>query len=385
MSIKQLIKSAVDKITDNFNIKNIILFESVPAYSDNTKAVFDEMIKREFNNSYQLIWVCEKKEEVKDLNEYFKETKNVKCVGVSDFVYKFYYRKTAKAFIVCNLFLLKAKPEQYYCDLAHGCALKNAAGTYSLPKSCKDADVMTISNYMAPYDAHNLMCDVKCMKPLGYARNDDLFKQINVHKYFNNISFDKVIYWLPTYRQNRWGDRVHSDISMPIIYSRENAERVNEEAKRNNVLIIVKVHPAQDLSKISEFNLSNLVFIKNDFFSGKDITNYQLLGSSDAMLSDYSSVYYDYLLTDKPIGLCFDDFEEYSKREGFTMNVDEILAGGEKLYNVDDLCNFIKSVAEGEDRLKDKRNEIKNLVHDRIDNQSSVRITDYLENKISNL
>ena len=241
---------------------------------------------------------------------------------------------------------------------------------------------MTISNYMAPYDAHNLMCDVKCMKPLGYARNDDLFNHINVHKYFNNISFDKVIYWLPTYRQNRWGDRIHSDISMPIIYSRENAERVNEEAKKNSVLIIVKVHPAQDLSKISEFNLSNLVFIKNEFFSGKDLTNYQLLGSSDAMVSDYSSVYYDYLLTDKPIGLCFDDFEEYSKREGFTMNVDEILAGGEKLYNVDDLCNFIKSVAEGKDMLKDKRNEIKNLVHDRVDNNSTSRIVDYLEKKI---
>jgi CDP-glycerol glycerophosphotransferase (TagB/SpsB family) len=166
---------------------------------------------------------------------------------------------------------------------------------------------------------------------------------------------------------------------MPIIHNEKIACSLNEYAKNNKVLIIVKIHPSQDISKISEFNYSNLIFIKNDFFEDKDITNYQLLGSCDALISDYSSVYYDYLLADKPIGLCFEDFDEYNEREGFTLDPNLILAGGVKIYNCDDMCDFISDIANGNDILKDKRNEIKNLVHSNTDNLSTKRVVDYLE------
>lgn len=379
--IKQL-KPPIDRITDSFSIRDVILFESAPDYADNTKSVFDEMIRRGINKSNKLIWVCEKRENAKRFNKKFKKAENVHFTHIFSIKYQFYYRKIAKAFIVCNLFLLKAKDQQYYIDLAHGCALKNAAGTYSLPNNCQNADIITISKYMAPFDAHNLMMKPSCMVPLGYARNDDLFKPIDVHKVFADYNFKTIIYWLPTYRQNKWKDRFHSDISMPILYSENEARTLNDFAASHNALIVVKIHPAQDLSKIEEFNLSNIVFIKNDFFYDKSFTNYQLLGSCDAMISDYSSVYYDYLLCDKPIGLCFDDFEEYNKREGFTMDPNVILKGGEKLYNIDDLCRFVQSVVNGEDRLSNERNEIKYLVHDHIDNKSTERIVDYIEKKL---
>lgn len=383
MGLKSIVKFVLDKITDTiFPIGNVILFESSPEYSDNTRAVFDEMLRRNVNSKYKLIWACEKEERREDFNKKFQAVKNVFAVNFSSYIYKFYYSKKAKAFICCNMFLQKQKPQQYYCNLAHGCALKNAVG-YSLPKMCENADVMTISEYMAPFDAHNLSHNPECMRALGYARNDDLFNKIDVKKVFGSHSFNKVIYWLPTYRQNRWGDKFHSDISMPILYTENEARQLNACAKDNDVLVVVKVHPAQDLSKIQEFNLSNVIFIKNEFFFDKAFTNYQLLGSSDAMISDYSSVYYDYLLCDKPIGLCFDDFEEYKEREGFTMDPDVILKGGEKLYNINDLCAFVKSVANGEDKLSAERKEIKNLVHDYIDNQSTKRIVDYLETKIN--
>lgn len=100
------------------------------------------------------------------------------------------------------------------------------------------------------------------------------------------------------------------------------------------------------------------------------------------MISDYSSVYYDYLLCDKPIGLCFDDFDEYNKNEGFTVDPNFILAGGEKIYNAQDMCDFIERIANGEDKLKDKRNEIKNLCHLYKDDKSAKRVADYILNKI---
>jgi CDP-glycerol glycerophosphotransferase (TagB/SpsB family) len=382
MSVKELLKGIIEPLTDKFPIKNIILFESVPDYSDNTKAVFDEMLKRGLNKDYQLIWICSDKDAVPTLEKRFESTENVRFIHVDDLKYKLYFRKAARAFIVCNAFLHRAKPEQYYIHLAHGCALKNASGSYSLPENCSDADVLTISEYMAPFDAYNLNCSAECMRALGYPRNDELFSHIDLHAAFPGYSFDKFIYWLPTYRQNKWGDRVHSDISMPIIYTAAEAEALNQCAKDKNVLIAVKVHQVQDISKVQEYNFSNLIFIKNDFFADKSFSNYQLLGSSDALISDYSSVYYDYLLCDKPIGLCFDDFEEYNKREGFTMDVNIILKGGVKLYNIDDLCAFVSDVADGNDTLCVPRNEIKDLTHDHIDSKSSERVTDYIISKI---
>lgn len=379
--IKIFIKRILDLVSNLFPISNIIIFESDPELADNTYYVFYELLKRHANEKNKLVWVCHSKESTKKLNNFFQGEKNIFCVHIQSYMYKFYYSKKAKAFIVCNLFPKKQKKEQYYCNLAHGCALKNAVG-YSLPENCKDSDVMTISNYMAPFDAFNLSHDVNYMRPLGYARNDDLFVNVDLKSVFLDHSFEKMIYWLPTYRQYHGESSVHSDISMPILYSRKEATILNECARKNDVLIVVKVHPSQDLEKIEEYNLSNVLFIKNDYFLDKDFTNYQLLGNSDAMLSDYSSVYYDYLLCDKPIGLCWDDFEEYNKREGFTMNPEFILKGGEKIYNINDLCDFVESVANGEDNLRNERNEIKNLVHDHFDNKSTERIVDYLETKI---
>ena len=41
--------------------KKWIVFESVPDLSDNTKAVFDEMVRRKLNQKYLFIWVVSDK------------------------------------------------------------------------------------------------------------------------------------------------------------------------------------------------------------------------------------------------------------------------------------------------------------------------------------
>ena len=384
MYIITVLKSIIGRLTDLLPIKNVIIFESYPHYSDNTKSVFDELVRRGWNKKYKFVWVCETEADVQSMKKISADFVNFKCVCMDSYIYKLYYKKVAKAFIVCNKMLHKNKPgKQYYCHLMHGATIKNTLGKYSLPQACRPADIITLSEFIGKYDAHNLMCEETRLISLGYARNDDLFDKIDIAKVFPDKSFGKIIYWLPTYRQHRYGNNtIHSNISMPIIHNVEAAAEINECAKRNGVLIIVKVHHAQDLSKITEYEFSNLIFIKNNFFEDKSFTNYHLLGSSDALISDYSSVYYDYLLCDKPIALCWEDFAEYEKREGFTVNPYEMLAGGEKVYTVEDFCSFITAVANGEDKLCDIRRELCDKVHKYKDNKSTQRIVDYLETRI---
>ena len=60
-----------------------------------------------------------------------------------------------------------------------------------------------------------------------------------------------------------------------------------------------------------------------------------MLGSSDALITDYSSVYFDYLLLDKPIGFTVDDMELYIKDRGFIFNnPEEYMPGKRYIMNM---------------------------------------------------
>ena len=147
--------------------------------------------------------------------------------------------------------------------------------------------------------------------------------------------------------------------------------------------MVLKPHFAQDVSRLMDIDLSNLVLINDVFLRENHVMNYELLGKADALLTDYSSVYHDYLLTGRPIGLCWDDYEEFAQREGFAVDVDTVLAGGEKLYTADDLCGFITRLSRGEDLLKDQRAEVFRMIHDYQDADSSRRVVEHIQAKLA--
>lgn len=374
------LKNIADKLIKLLPVGNIICFESIPALSDNTKAVFDEMVCRGFNSKYKLVWYIEEdidKADLPDIPNVFYVFENDKSLSAwLDKKIKF---SRAKVFISCNWFFPYRKKNQHYIHLCHGAAFKQSDTHYQYPKYVEHA--VDLSEYLMQYQAQSAHFPAESFLPLGYPRNDILFKNSDkAKKAFSDYSYEKLIYWMPTYRQSKSDGRNCSNISIPIIYNMEDAVAVNACAKDNHVLIVVKPHFAQDVSNITSLNLSNIIFIDNDFLIKHDILNYELLSESDALLSDYSSVYYDYLLKDRPIGLCWEDFEDYKSRNGFIVDPDYIMAGGEKIYTADDLCRFICNVADGKDVLKDKRNEIKYIAHKYADGNATKRVTDFIIN-----
>lgn len=361
---------------------NTICFESNPDLTDNTYSVFNELIRRGVNNRYRFVWILNEAET--DINKYPK-INNVSYIPLKNIngtfnVKALFTLATSKVILSSHLIFSKFNKKQKYFYLAHGTAMKKTTEHYFFPKNSLDANVLTLSEYIADFDQINLKCRRDKMLSFGFPRNDDLFdKSTDIRQFFQNTDFDKVIYWMPTYRQHKSVCANHSNISMPILHNNESAEIINQTAKANRVLIIVKPHPAQDISLIKQYNYSHLKFIDKSFFDENHVKNYQILAVCDALVSDYSSVYYDYLLCDKPIGLCWEDFDEYNKREGFTVDPKFIMKGGEKIYTTDDFCAFIERIAAGEDPQKKERNEIKDLCHLHIDNGSTKRVVDYIE------
>lgn len=375
--------SIYSKLISLFGLKKYVLFESSPDFSDNTLYVFNEMIKRGLNKSYKFIWVLNNDKNININTNKFCQIKNVKVINKKSAVFKLYYSYFAKILICCNNFLPKRNSKQKVVFLGHGCAIKDVRGKYEVPKSYENDKGMSLSPFLAQYDAKTLNAKSDFMLPLGYPRNDILFEEkIDLEKLFG-IKADKFIYWLPTFRRHKNDSkRVCSSISIPVIHNEDNAVRLNEAAKENNVVIIVKPHPAQDLSYIKEMSLSNILFIDNSFLNKNGVENYRVLGSSDALLTDYSSVMYDYLLVNKPIGLCWEDIEEYKELEGLIFNDEElesVTRGCSKIYTCDDMLQFIIDLASDNDYLKQQREETRSFLHKYTDANSTARVTDYIE------
>lgn len=381
MRIKSFLKKAVALFLGVFPTSNVIVFESAPIYADNTRAVFDEMVRRHMHKKYRFVWLHDPRtvppQGVQHVR--FEKMSDGTLTTKLRNLYYFYF---AKAFISCNAVLPARRKGQYAICLMHGAPLKKVRSHYTLPQGLDD--IVSFSEYLMPYEAMNTGSDINKMRLLGFPRNDILLKtKLDTHALFNNTEFDKLIYWMPTYRQHGKVGVSYSNIAMPIIYNEEIAEQINKQAKKNRVLVVIKPHFAQDVSRIKIMNLSNIRFIDDDFLSEHGIINYELLGKADALLTDYSSVYYDYLLTDRPIGLCWDDYEVFEEREGFIVDMDTVLAGGEKIYTTDDLCGFIARIAAGKDVLCVERRKVTDLIHHYKDENSTKRVVDLIEKKLS--
>ena len=62
---------------------------------------------------------------------------------------------------------------------------------------------------------------------------------------------------------------------------------------------------------------THIKFIQNSDLINQGITLYNLIGESDCLISDYSSVIFDYLLHNRPMVFTDSDFDSYKNHRGF--------------------------------------------------------------------
>ena len=146
---------------------------------------------------------------------------------------------------------------------------------------------------------------------LGFPRNDNLFsspKEGSVRTWLKKntrFEFRYVAVYAPTYR-NYPG--AYDDSIFGFKASSSEIESFLEE---NKILIVVKYHPLQDL-KGHTFPPHILEYKKS-----YDFSLYDLLAVADVLISDYSSVIHDFILTGKPVVLNTFDKAKYDDTRGF--------------------------------------------------------------------
>ncbi len=367
--------------------KNRIIFESHPEMTCNTYPVYKYLLEKGLNDKYEFVWLSEDASKYKN----FKE-KNVSFLNYSKYeksaIEKFkymYYISTAKALVYSNQFLGTYGKDRISLWLQHGMPLKASNGTYCIKNRCTTA--LCESEFFADNFSSDARVDKDKMIFLGFPRNDLLLKENDSFDKFGFAKYDKVIFWLPTFRQrndnakNKKVDGFEMEnrgTGIPAIETAEDMSKVNKYLKANNCLLVLKPHPVQDMSAVSEKGLSNFFIINDNTLKEKDVQLYELLGRCDAMITDYSSVYYDYLLTDKPIGLTIGDIDEYIAKRGFVYKKPLDILKGEYIYDTDGLITFLGNVINNNDVAKEERAAVKNMIHTITDGSSAQKVGDYI-------
>jgi len=373
------IKKILKWIISLLPIRNSILLESVPDLSDNTLSLYEYFLKIGLNKTYRIVW------KVNSMQNY-DLPKNVICISSENawnIVRFYYYRFFSKVIISCNKSIGSIHKNQVSFYLNHGTPCKRTRDYFNISKNVNYC--LVPSDYLKELYSYEFNVDVDKIFTTGFARNDELFHPLDLHNIIST-NFEKVVVWYPTFRQHKTQKKiVNTKIknALPLLTNDEDIYRLDNYLMNSSTILVIKPHFAQDMQYIKSIRTNNILFIDDEFFKKNNIKSYQFVGNCDALLTDYSSIYYDYTLCDKPIGLVWDDFEEYSSNPGLIHNYEYYFQGGEKIYSIDELILFIKRVHDNIDLLNKERNFIKRIVNVSCTPDCSKRTSDFIIDKSS--
>lgn len=310
-----------------------ILFMSFggKSFSDSPQKMYD-YLKKHNDERLELVWAFENPERIKEISDHEK----VKVDTV-----KFYLTAlSAKAWVTNSSIErgLKFKNKKtFYFDTWHGTPIKKMGSdilenkSFSSKGGFEQVDGFVVqSNYEANVFSRVFNIEQKKMLKFGLPRNDELVnEQTNrekTRKKFNLLSTDKVILYAPTFREFNHNS-IHQITSDAEILMKSLAKKLP-----TNYKILVRAHYEVDIIKGSLKNSDRLINVS----SYANIND--LIDASDMLISDYSSVIFDYALTQKPIFVFSYDFDEYSEKRGLYFDIEKQLLAAR---NVNDLSQLI--------------------------------------------
>ena len=351
-------------------------------FTDNARAMFEFLVNNGYNQKYEIIYMVSDRKKFR--NMHYQNVKFITAESRNGWTspLAYYYGATARYFFYTNH---SADLNRYHgkgqvtVNLWHGCGYKDAAGASSRTAG---ASTMTFFDYaVVPgpvfVDTKSAYwnCEKKKLLPFGYPRYDWMLDPQNKKKEILHLLFGdswencKVIIWMPTFRKSILDDYAENNIclpyELPAVENLQQVDQMDHWCRKNNVFLIIKNHPLQigwaDKKKI----YTNIRYISDSLLEEKQILLYRLISVCDALISDYSSVAVDYLLLDRPLGFVLTDYEQYKNTRGFIFEDPLEYMPGAKIYNFDDLLEFIQQTANDIDPWKNKRKELLPLMHNR--------------------
>lgn len=213
----------------------------------------------------------------------------------------------------------------------------------------------------------------------GYPRNDMLFDDSGINNIYmpeEKKTLDMMVEWhnrgqknlvyMPTFRD-----------SEKLFFEAMNLGEFNDFLKQEELVLFTKLHPKSKLKKeFSKVSYSNIINID------ADVDPYTFLKQCDLLITDYSSIYSDYLMLNRPSVLFPFDFEEYSNDTRECYFEYEEYMPEIRAYTMDELMKDIRLVLS-DDTYETGRLELRDRIFKRTDGHSSERLSRIIKEKFA--
>ena len=162
---------------------------------------------------------------------------------------------------------------------------------------------------------------------------------------------EKVILWMPTHRRIKSNGNGQQHSAIPAILDNYLTEALDRSLEANDAWLVIKPHPNdEELAKERIRKCGTRVRLLTSDAFGEAIEDlYCLLPGTDALITDYSSIYFDYLLLDKPIAFVLDDLEQYRKERGFLLEPVTDWMPGHHIRALEELDAFLQATRSNDD------------------------------------
>ena len=209
--------------------------------------------------------------------------------------------------------------------------------------------ILTTSRELVPVMAKSFQISEDRLRVWGQPRNDCIFappdrKQILEGIYSDLPEYKKVVLYAPTFR----------DYGNTRLFPFEDFDKkvFEDFLEQEKILLLLRLH-IKEAAAADAYVSSRIRRFGSE--EAGDVTG--MLGMFDLLITDYSSIYIDYLLTDKPLMFLPYDRERYLDGRGMNFDYDEVTPGP-KPETMKEFMMEIKEFMNGEDSWKKERDRV---------------------------
>ena len=253
-------------------------------------------------------------------------------------------------------------------QLWHGLPFKHLAGNKHFPHILDEAFVSSSSWFNQQIFPG--MFKARHYLDFGYPRNDALLQTPADRCWFNALPLEqlqqlrsgkKLILYMPTYRDNGQNDH-------PIDWV-----KLQQFLLEHNAVFVMKTHPfLAPFDELRQQEGCDRIF----HYPGR-FNVYPWLADADLLITDYSSVAFDFLLCNKPVLHFIYDIEQYAQVRGqFAIGKEDFIAGSV----AEDFSQLLEQMALdlASDRFAAKRQALQQKFS-MVNTEACPALIDYLE------
>jgi CDP-glycerol glycerophosphotransferase (TagB/SpsB family) len=180
----------------------------------------------------------------------------------------------------------------------------------------------------------------------------------------------RVLLYMPTFRD--W--RNDADRVIPIDW-----KAVDAMLQANDGALFCKLHPND------QARLPDLAGLSRVHLIPSSVDPYPILKHTDALISDYSSIFFDYLLLDRPLVFYPYDLDDYRKYSRALYDEYDTVTPGAKAYDAAGLertlTTLLSSYDEQARRHAAERAAVRSRFYEHVDDRASARLFDAIRER----